>query len=290
MQLVEAVDLLGGSCRRRSEESVGRRPLCGGTPVRWCAGALARCGQVPRLTCTPSPVVTRPKSRATRISSISVSIRYAAKFCHARASIETNWHGAAGAGTRATLSSVLSAVTSIETRRKVEEARRAALSALTVSTPMLLARWSMLPCFSPSSARVCSPLMSSRSPPGWSETCCLDGGMCSCVRMICCSMESVMCPPGVLMRFMPSRLFSLRVSGCGGASCPPCSRSPCVSTAGRHDGPPCAAALVSEEPEDRLRQVRQASRSRRRHEVIRASSEHAGQQGARSKSRTKNGL
>jgi hypothetical protein len=108
--------------------------------------------------------------------------------------------------------------------------------------------------------------------------------------MICCSMESVMCPPGVLMRFMPSRLFSLRVSGCGGASCPPCSRSPCVSTAGRHDGPPCAAALVSEEPEDRLRQVRQASRSRRRHEVIRASSEHAGQQGARSKARTKNAL
>ena len=254
--------------------------------ARWCAGALARCGQVPRLTCTPSPVVTRPKSRATRISSISVSIRYAAKFCHARASIETNWHGAAGAGTRATLSSVLSAVTSIETRREVEEARRAALSALTVSTPMLLARWSMLPCFSPSSARVCSPLMSSSSPPAWSETCCLDGGMCSCVRMSCCSMESVMCPPGVLMRFMPSRLFSLRVSGCC-ASCPPRSRSPCVSTAGRHEGPPCAAALVSEEPEDRLRQLRQASRSRRRHEVIRASSSTRRQERASgSKTRT----
>ena len=235
---------------------------CGGAVVRWCG--VARCRG---LTCTPSPSVTRPKRRATRISSISVSTRYAAKFCHARASIETNWHDAAGADARATLSSVLSAVTSIETRRKVEDARRAALSALAVSMPTLLARWSMLPCVSPSSARVCSPLMSSGSPPGWSETSCLDGGMCSCVRMICCSMESVVCPPGVVMRFMPSRLFSLRVSGCGTASCPPRSRSPCVSTAGRHDGRPCAAAPASEEPEDRLRQVRQGSSSRRRDEV-----------------------
>ena len=40
MQLVEAVDLLGGSCRRRSEEGVGRRPLRGGTLVRWRAGAV----------------------------------------------------------------------------------------------------------------------------------------------------------------------------------------------------------------------------------------------------------